>query len=53
MLNGTLVAIQRTITCLLENYYNSEQKTLEIPSPLQQYVGTDKIVSLFPESKPS
>jgi seryl-tRNA synthetase len=25
MLNGTLTAIERTLTCIMENYYDSEK----------------------------
>jgi seryl-tRNA synthetase len=41
MLNGTLVAIQRTLTCLLENYHRGE--FIEVPTVLQAYMQTDKI----------
>lgn len=41
MLNGTLTAIQRTITCLLENFYDSKANVLLIPKSLQPYIRTD------------
>jgi len=41
MLNGTLTAIQRTITCLLEHFYCSQDEVLRIPLALQPYVRTD------------
>lgn len=31
MLNGTLTAVERTLTCILENYYDSEKNLLKIP----------------------
>lgn len=41
MLNGTLVAIQRAITCLVENGYEGE--FIKVPKVLQNYVGVEKI----------
>jgi seryl-tRNA synthetase len=38
MLNGTLVAVQRAITCFLEHFYNQETDQLDIPEPLQPFV---------------
>lgn len=40
MLNGTLVAVQRTITCLLENY--NHENFIEIPEVLKKYINCDK-----------
>lgn len=40
MLNGTLVAVQRAITCIVENYLREDH--IEIPQPLQHYVGVAK-----------
>ena len=31
MLNGTLTAVERTLTCMMENYYDSDKNVLEIP----------------------
>lgn len=39
MLNGTLTAVERTLTCIMENYYDSEKKVLKIPEKLQKYFG--------------
>ena len=36
MLNGTLVAIQRTITCILENYFRGD--FVEVPKVLRPYM---------------
>jgi seryl-tRNA synthetase len=41
MLNGTLVAIQRTLTCLIENMFL--ENTIKIPKVLQSYIGSDEI----------
>ena len=41
MLNGTLVAIQRAITCLVENGYEGE--FIKVPKVLQNYVGMERI----------
>lgn len=49
MLNGTLVAIQRAITCIVENNYNEDH--IKIPKKLQQYTGIDKI--LIPTINPT
>jgi seryl-tRNA synthetase len=38
MLNGTLVAVQRAITCFLEHFYSQQSDELEIPEPLQPFV---------------
>jgi seryl-tRNA synthetase len=38
MLNGTLVAVQRAITCFLEHFYSHQSDQLEIPVPLQPFV---------------
>lgn len=43
MLNGTLVAIQRTLTCIIENYYDGGS-CIGVPKVLQAYLGTDRIV---------
>lgn len=43
MLNGTLIAIQRSMTCLLENYYDSEKKVIVIPEVLRQFIGCDQL----------
>lgn len=31
MLNGTLTAVERTLTCIMENYFDSDKKVLKIP----------------------
>lgn len=38
MLNGTLVAIQRAITCFLEHFYSAEKDELTIPEALQPFI---------------
>jgi len=38
MLNGTLVAVQRAITCFTEHFFNSNGTTLDIPEALQPYI---------------
>lgn len=39
MLNGTLCAAQRTLTCILENY--QEKEGVRVPAVLVPFVGTD------------
>lgn len=41
MLNGTLVAIQRALTCIIENNY--EDTHITVPKVLQPYLGTDRL----------
>lgn len=41
MLNGTLVAIQRALTCIVENNY--ENNCITVPKVLQPIAGIDKI----------
>ncbi|EGR33298.1 seryl-tRNA synthetase, putative [Ichthyophthirius multifiliis] len=41
MLNGTLCAAQRTLTCILENY--QEKDGVRVPQVLQPFVGVDFI----------
>lgn len=41
MLNGTLVAIQRAITCIIENNYHEDH--IRIPKVLQEYMKVDSI----------
>jgi seryl-tRNA synthetase len=41
-LNGSGVAVGRTVAAILENYQN-EDGTIDIPKVLQPYMGTDKI----------
>jgi len=41
MLNGTLVAVQRTLCCLMENYQT--ETGLKVPDVLKPYVGIDFI----------
>ncbi len=41
MLNGTLVATERTLCCLLETY--QEEEGLRVPEVLVPFVGTDFI----------
>lgn len=43
MLNGTLTAVERTLTCIMENYYDSERGVLKIPEKLQKYFGKEEI----------
>lgn len=43
MLNGTLIAIQRAMTCLLENNFDSEKKVIEIPPALAHYMGENRL----------
>lgn len=38
MLNGTLIAVQRAMTCLLEHFYSAEENLLKIPKALQPYI---------------
>jgi len=42
-LNCTLSAIQRTLTCILENNYDYKNNRILIPGILKQYVGKDFI----------
>lgn len=42
-LNGTAVAIGRTIACLLENGFNPADGSVAIPEALQDYVGFDTL----------
>lgn len=42
MLNGTLVAIQRALTCIVENSYREDH--LVVPKVLQGFAGIEKIV---------
>ena len=42
-LNSTLIAIQRGLTCILENY-QKEDGSIEIPKVLQKYVDFKEIV---------
>lgn len=46
MLNGTLIAIQRAITCILENYSHDDEdeRYIEIPEVLQDYVKCERFV---------
>lgn len=41
MLNGTLTAVERTMTCIMENYYDSERKVIRVPEKLQKYFGRE------------
>ena len=41
MLNGTLVATERTMCCILENY--QEEKGVRVPEVLVPFMGTDFI----------
>lgn len=41
-LNGTAIAVQRTIVSLLENHQNSD-RTVQIPEALKSYTGFDSI----------
>jgi seryl-tRNA synthetase len=43
MLNGTLIAIQRGITCLLEHFYSPADHVIKIPAVLQPYLRTDAL----------
>ncbi|KRW98826.1 tRNA-binding arm [Pseudocohnilembus persalinus] len=49
MLNGTLCATERTLTCILENY--QEKDGLRVPKALVPYVGTDFIKYTQPVPK--
>jgi seryl-tRNA synthetase len=42
-LNGTLMAVTRTIVALLENHQQADGSVL-VPGPLQPYLGTDRLV---------
>lgn len=42
-LNSTLIAIQRGLTCILENY-QKEDGTIAVPTVLQKYTGFSEIV---------
>ena len=42
-LNGTLMAVTRTIVALLENHQQADGSVL-VPEPLQRYLGTDRLV---------
>jgi seryl-tRNA synthetase len=44
-LNGTLVATERTIVAILENYQTAKG-TVEVPQVLQKYMGDQKEISL-------
>lgn len=44
MLNGTAIAIGRTIVAIMENY-QQEDGSIEIPKVLQKWMGKDKITS--------
>jgi seryl-tRNA synthetase len=39
----TGVAVERLICAIVENHYNAEKKAIEIPKPLQKYVGIEEI----------
>jgi seryl-tRNA synthetase len=41
-LNSTLIAIERGLTCILENY-QQEDGTILVPDVLQQYTGFSQI----------
>jgi len=41
-LNGTLVAIERTLVAIIENFQTSDGH-IKVPEVLQKYLGTDKI----------
>ena len=41
-LNGTLVAIERTLVAIIENYQTNDGH-IRIPKVLQKYLGIDKI----------
>ena len=41
-LNGTLVAIERTLVAIIENY-QTDDGHIRVPEVLQKYLGTDKI----------
>jgi seryl-tRNA synthetase len=43
-LNSTLVATERTIVAILENYYNSDG-TITVPKVLQKYMGDLQVIS--------
>jgi seryl-tRNA synthetase len=43
MLNGTLVAVQRAITCFTEHFFNKSEMVLDIPEALQPYIRTKAI----------
>jgi seryl-tRNA synthetase len=42
-LNSTLIAIQRGLTCILENY-QKEDGTISVPTVLQKYTGFSEII---------
>ena len=41
-LNGTLVAIERTLVAIIENFQTNDGH-IRVPEVLQKYLGTDKI----------
>ena len=42
-LNGSGVAVGRTVACILENYQN-EDGSITVPEVLRSYIGSDKII---------
>ena len=49
MLNGTLVASERTLCCILEVY--QEEDGVVVPEVLRPFVGVDKIPYVNPVPK--
>ncbi|MEM3405262.1 MAG: aminoacyl--tRNA ligase-related protein, partial [Candidatus Micrarchaeaceae archaeon] len=44
-LNGTGIAIERTMAAIVENYYNADG-TITVPDALVPYMGKDKITKI-------
>ena len=38
MLNGTLIAIQRAMTCMLEHFYCEKTEVLKVPERLRPFL---------------
>ena len=45
-LNGSALAVGRTLVALIENY-QLEDGSIEIPGPLQQYMGGDHVLPTY------
>ena len=42
-INGSALAVGRTLVALIENNYNANTKSIKIPDPLRGYYGADSI----------
>jgi len=48
MLNGTLCATQRTLTCILENYFDEEKGGVRVPKVLRPFIEGSPEFYAFP-----